>query len=199
MINFNQILPNLYVGTCPTGLEDIEKLKNQCGITAVLNLQSDEDLRGMGLDWPLLEEHYRKLRIEAERAPMKDFDYNDQRRGLPQAVKILARLLASGHRTYLHCNAGAGRSPLVAMAYLYWCRGLPLRNAIRHVEERRPCSPYDELLEVSRDDLLCTDLVQKAISRRASKLSIQRGGHGGDTQRYWPEAEREILKKALGR
>jgi hypothetical protein len=50
MIDHNQILPNLYTGTHPETLEGIQELKDRCGITAVLNLKTDEDLRERGID-----------------------------------------------------------------------------------------------------------------------------------------------------
>ena len=150
MIDYDQILPNLYVGTYPEILEDIRELKDRCGVTAVLNLQTDEDLRERGIDWPAMEESYGKLEIEVHRVPLRDFDHEHQRQHLPEAVKVLAGLLASGHITYLHCNAGTGRSPLVAMAYLHWYGKLSFKQAIRHVRERRYCASYEDLLKVSR-------------------------------------------------
>ena len=150
MIDYDQILPNLYVGTYPEILEDIQELKDRCGVTAVLSLQSDEDLRDRGIDWPAMEQSYKKLGLEVQRVPLRDFDHEDQRQHLPEAVSALAGLLASGHIGYLHCNAGTGRSPLVAMAYLHWYGKLSFKQAIRHVRERRYCASYEDLLKVSR-------------------------------------------------
>ena len=151
MIDYDQILPNLYVGTYPEGIKDVRKLKDQRGVTAVLNLQTDQDLRDRRIEWPTVEVSYKKLGMEVYRVPMRDFDYDDQRKQLPEAVKTLSKLLASGHIVYLYCNAGVSRSPLVAMAYLYWCRKLGLEEAIGLVRERRRCSPYEDLLEVDRE------------------------------------------------
>jgi hypothetical protein len=149
MIDYNQILPNLYVGTYPQNAEDIQELKDRWGVTAVLNLQTDEDLSERNMDWQAMEGMYKKLGMEICRVPMRDFDYEHQRQHLPEAVRVLAGLLASGHVTYLHCNAGVGRSPLVAMGYLYWCRNLGFKKAVQHVRQRRDCAPYEDLLEVS--------------------------------------------------
>jgi protein-tyrosine phosphatase len=146
MISYDRILANLYVGTYPESLEDIQELKDRYGVTAVLSLQTDEDLRERGIDWLEMEEFYKRLAIEAHRVPLRDFDREHQRQHLPEAVKVLAGLLASGHITYLHCNAGTGRSPLVAMAYLHWCLKMDREQAIRHVRERRYSAPYEDLL-----------------------------------------------------
>ncbi|NIQ39285.1 MAG: hypothetical protein GTN81_11920 [Proteobacteria bacterium] len=198
MIFFNRILPDLYVGMCPEGFEDILKLVNFCGITAVLNLQTNDDLRERGLDWKALKESYRKLSVEVLRVPMRDFDYEDQRKVLPAAVRALVKLLASGNIIYLHCNVGAARSPLVAMAYLYWCRDFSLREAIGHVQRHRPCSPYEDLLEISRQDLLRDSDVRKEIPQLASEISKKRKNNLADPRTYQVEAEARILKKLLG-
>jgi protein-tyrosine phosphatase len=146
MIDFDQILPNLYVGSCPKSLDDILLLKERIRVTAVLNLQTDEDLRQWSIHWPAMETFYNEAGIRVERAPMRDFDPEHQRECLPQAVGILAELLTSGAVIYLHCTAGAGRSPLVAMAYLYWYGRMDRDEAIHHVHERRFCAPYEDLL-----------------------------------------------------
>jgi atypical dual specificity phosphatase len=145
MIDYDQILPNLYVGTYPETAEDLRELKVR-GITAVLNVQTDEDFRDRGIDWPEMEDSYRSVGLEVNRVPMRDFDPEDQRQQLPEAVSTLAALLAKGHIVYLHCNAGTGRSPLVAMAYLHGYSNMSRRQAIKHVRDRRYCVPYEDLL-----------------------------------------------------
>jgi protein-tyrosine phosphatase len=148
MIDYDPILANLYVGSCPKSLDDILLLKERIRVTAVLNLQTDEDLRQWSIHWPAMETFYHEVGIRVERAPMRDFDREHQRECLPRAVKILTELLTPGAVIYLHCTAGAGRSPLVAMAYLYWCGRMAQDEAIRHVHERRFCAPYEDLLSV---------------------------------------------------
>jgi protein-tyrosine phosphatase len=197
MMSFSQILEELYMGSHPETLEGIENLKSLCGITVVLNPQTAEDLVERGLDWSTLEACCTDLDISTQRIQMRDFDYEDQRRTLPDAVKTLARLLSSGQIVYLHCNAGQGRSLLVAMAYLYWCCGLSSKDAVKHVKERRVCSPTTELLEIVRQDLLGEDKLCKYIALRAYKLWNQRGSQASDPFCDWIDAEKEILKKIL--
>jgi len=197
MMSFSQILEELYMGSHPETLEGIENLKSLCGITVVLNLQTAEDLVERGLDWSTLEACCTDLDISTQRIQMRDFDYEDQRRTLPDAVKTLARLLSSGQIVYLHCNAGQGRSPLVAMAYLYWCPGLSPQDAVMHVKERRACSPTTELLEVTRQDPLGEEKLRKCIALRAYKVSRQRESQASDPFRDWLDAEKEMLKEIL--
>jgi len=97
MVDCDQILPDLYVGTYPQGFEDIRELKKRLRVSAALNLQTDQDVRERGIDWKLLEAHYKALDIDVHRVPMRDFDYDDQEEKLPEAVRVLSKLLATGH------------------------------------------------------------------------------------------------------
>jgi Dual specificity phosphatase, catalytic domain len=114
---------------------------HKAGIGAVLNLQTDEDCAFLNIDWPKLQTYYRKLGIEVRRVPVRDFDPGDLATKLPQCVLTLQELLDGGHTVYLHCTAGIGRSPTVAIAYLHWQCGMCLDEAYRHVRVRRTCSP----------------------------------------------------------
>ncbi len=118
-MNHSQILPRLFVGSCPATTEDINRLKADLGITAILNLQTDQDLDYWDLDWPRLESHCRESGVVVRRVPIRDFDAEDLRRNLPGCVEILDELLQAGHTVYIHCNIGSGRSPSVAIAYLF--------------------------------------------------------------------------------
>ena len=136
-----QILPNLFVGIVPRTVEDIEILVREFGITAVLNLQTDDDMRSVDVDWKPLEENYRKRNVALTRCRVRDFDSLDLREKLPECVRALQRLLANGHTVYLHCTAACGRSPTVAIAYLHWHLGWDLNRAVTYVKHRRPCVP----------------------------------------------------------
>ena len=49
MINFDPIDGGIFVGTCPTSLIDIQRLK-QAGFTSVLNLQTDVDFQKLRIN-----------------------------------------------------------------------------------------------------------------------------------------------------
>ena len=49
-----------------------------------------------------------------------DFCADGLRKGLPEAAAALDHHLREGHVVYCHCTAGMGRSPGVAIGYLYW-------------------------------------------------------------------------------
>jgi atypical dual specificity phosphatase len=140
-MNLSQILPRLFIGSCPTSADDINRLKTDYGVTAILNLQTDHDLDYWDLNWKPLQARCDELRIELRRIPIRDFDGMDLRMKLPQCVETVDSLLRSGHSVYIHCNIGTGRSPNVALAYLVWCEGWKLHHAVEHVTNCRSCSP----------------------------------------------------------
>ena len=147
----DEILRNLYVGSHPTTREDIQALENN-GISAVLNLQSDSDFQGHGIDWPRLRAIYFSQGIEVCRVPITDFDDDDLRNKLPEAVRVLEELLQRGRTVFLHCNAGVNRSPSTVISYLHWSLNWSLDEAERHVRERHPCSPVMEVIRLATRD-----------------------------------------------
>jgi protein-tyrosine phosphatase len=148
-MDYDEILSQLFVGSRPRTVEDIEQLKQDAGITAVLNLQTDEDMYWYDIDWEALEAHYRQSEIEVTRFPIKDFEPEELREKLPGCVRTLEKLLLVGHTVYLHCTAGVNRSPSVAIAYIHRCRGLDLEKAVAFVMERRNCSPEVEAIRLA--------------------------------------------------
>ncbi|MGA8184304.1 MAG: dual specificity protein phosphatase family protein [Terriglobia bacterium] len=141
MIDYNRIQPRLLVGTFLESSHEVEMLRNREGVTAVINLQTDEDLRMDRFFAEPLEKLYDGSGVKLCRVPIRDFDESHLRERLPECVAALARLLEEGHTVYLHCTAGVNRSPTVAIAYLHWCIGWKLDSAVKHVEACRSCSP----------------------------------------------------------
>lgn len=148
-MDYHQIFPRLYVGGYVAAGDDVARLKHEIGVTAVLNLQTDDDMRYLKLDWDSLLDCYKVYGIEVRRVPVRDFDATDLQRKLPASVSALSELLESGHTVYLHCSAGAGRSPSVAIAYLRWRCGWTLDRAVAHVTQCRPCTPNIEAIRLA--------------------------------------------------
>ena len=141
MINYNRIQPWLLVGAFLESAHEVEMLQRREGVTAVLNLQTEEDFEEVRY----FDEHpeilYADTGVKVCRVPVRDFDDSHLQQRLPECVAALRRLLDQGHTVYLHCTAGVNRSPTVAIAYLHWCLGWELDSAVKHVEKRRHCSP----------------------------------------------------------
>jgi protein-tyrosine phosphatase len=141
----SEILPALFVGEYPR-VEDVAWLKQEFGISAVLSLQDVEDLTAHGLSLPALIAEYRRHQIEFRRAPVADFDCQSLAVALPATLDELHALTQSGHRAFLHCNAGCNRAPTMAIAYLHVHHAMALDEARDFVKARRPCGPYMEVL-----------------------------------------------------
>ena len=148
----DHILPNLLVGSCPTTAEDTDRLQRDFAVTAVLNLQTQDDFDFWGFDWEEMVARYQHLGIVVRRLPVRDFDPDDLRRNLPRCVTVLGELLNLGHTVFLHCNAGVNRSPTVAIAYLCWIEGRTLEAATEHVVASHPCEPYLEAIRLASED-----------------------------------------------
>jgi protein-tyrosine phosphatase len=144
-MEYAQVTYRLFVGSHPQTVDDIERLRRDLAITAILNLQTDEDMVTAGLDWEPLEVHYSTCPVVLFRVPMKE-EQGEMREKLFQCIGALERLLSAGHTVYLHCTAGIGRSPTVAVGYLHYCMGWELNAAARYVKEVRKCSPHLEAL-----------------------------------------------------
>lgn len=140
-MNFSQVLPRLFVGSCPADASDISHLKTEFGITAILNLQTDHDLDYCDLDLSRFEARCRELGMEMRRVAIRDNDGSDLVAKLPDCVEILDELLSDGHTVYAHCNVGMNRSPAVVLAYLVWRLGWNLDDATEHVTRCQSCSP----------------------------------------------------------
>ena len=151
-MDVSQIRPNLFVGSFPKSPEDIDRLKREFGITAVLNVQTDEDMAHWGLNWQELQLSYREASIDVRRIPVRDFDPDDLRRKLPECVELLDELLDLGHTVYLHCNMAVNRSPTIAIAYLHWIQGWSLEKATDHVMRCRSCDPYLDAIGLAGED-----------------------------------------------
>jgi protein-tyrosine phosphatase len=149
---YSQILPNLQLGSCLRSPNDVDDLKRNLGITAVLNLQTDEDFRYWEINWPALLDRFLSCSILVRRVQVRDFDTEDLRDKLAECVRGLQELLDADHIVYLHCTAGIGRSPSVATTYLVWCRGMSLDDAVSYVKTRHRCAPdLDAIRSVTSD------------------------------------------------
>jgi len=151
-MDLDQLLPKLFVGSHPETTHDIDRLKQDLGVTAVLNLQTDEDIRCLNLDWDQFEDHYRRAAIKLRRIPVRDFEASDLRKRLPDCVEALARLLQDGHSVYVHCSLGVARAPSVVVAYLHWVRNWDLNRAVKDVSTRRRCSPNADAVRLASED-----------------------------------------------
>jgi protein-tyrosine phosphatase len=140
------ISDELLVGEYP-GHADIAWLKNTYGITAVHNLQDDDDLRMNGLDNSELRAEYDAHGIDYVRTPIQDGSADAMAERLEAALNDLRDLAVPGSRVYLHCNAGMNRAPTLAIAFLRAYRQMSLEEAMILVKKNRACGPFMTVLE----------------------------------------------------
>lgn len=152
----SQILPNLFVGSCPRSVDDIDRLAKEMKVSAVVNVQTDGDLDYWEIDWPSLATHYDRLGMDARRLPVQDFSPDALRENLPRCVDAVKELLAVGHTVFVHCNVGVNRSPSICIAYLHWIVGRTLDDAVEHVTQCRSCEPYLEAIRLASADRLAS-------------------------------------------
>jgi len=141
-----EVSRHLLIGEYPR-VEDIAWLKESFRITAVHNLQDDDDLRHHGLDIKHLRQAYAREGIKLVHTPISDGSADHMAERLKPALEDLHALMKSGERVYLHCNGGVNRAPTLAIAYLRAHGGMSLDEAVAHVKQRRACGPFMTVLE----------------------------------------------------
>lgn len=132
------ITRHVAVGPYPQTSEHVETLA-ESGVTALVNLQTDEDLRHRGVDLERLQASLRQRDIEPHRMPIRDFDEAELIQHLPAAADLLDRLARAGHGVYVHCTAGMGRAPAVILTYLSG-QGHELSQARELLHRQHPAS-----------------------------------------------------------
>lgn len=128
------------------------------------------------LDIRPIQEACRSLGIVHVRFEIRDFDPFDLRMRLPDAVRVCAEASGSGRGPlYIHCTAGLGRAPAVAMAWMHWCKGYALEDAVSLLTSIRACNPKVQAIRQATVDVLYpqpsvdVDLVLTAATVQAAQ------------------------------
>lgn len=178
---YNRVLSDLIVGSCPQTPKDVDRLAEQENVKAIFCLQQDSDMAYFDLDIrAIIDRCEARGDIEHVRAPIQDFSPHDLRLRLPAVTSLLYRLMerhsplasledpsvfcteadqgpASGPRhpcVYVHCTAGMGRAPGVALAYMNWVRGFQLDRAFAVLRAVRACCPKLSAVRAATADVL---------------------------------------------
>lgn len=193
-LNWGAIRDDLVIGSCPVTVADIDRIRIETGVTALLSVQTDLCRGAFCIDYDAHCRHGQQAGLVLVNAPMHDFDPPDQRRRLPGAVRALHRLLAGGHSVYVHCTAGINRAPLTVLAYLTLVEGMTSKDAIALILRGRPqAEPYWEAYNGCRTDLVAAN--EASIQRRARDLAQR--DPAGSADRHRGEAERQIIRDVL--
>ncbi|XP_021904107.1 phosphoglucan phosphatase LSF2, chloroplastic [Carica papaya] len=163
-MNYTLIIDNLIVGSQPQKPEDIGHLKQEENVAYILNLQQDKDVKYWGIDLQSITRRSRELGILHMRRPAKDFDPDSLRIQLPKAVSSLEWAISEGKgKVYVHCTAGLGRAPAVAIAYMFWFCGMNLNTAYETLTSKRPCGPNKRAIRGATYDLAKNDPWKEAF------------------------------------
>ncbi|HYQ71834.1 MAG TPA: dual specificity protein phosphatase family protein [Gammaproteobacteria bacterium] len=193
-LNWSEVTKDIVIGTCPMTPDDLIRIQKEARVTALLSLQHDDCLTYWGIDYFQMQKKAAQIGLTLARLQIRDFDIADMRRRLPSAISSLAVLQASGHRTYVHCTAGLGRSPLVVLSYLILVDDYDPEEAISMIlASRTDAVPAWEAYHGCRYDLV--ESFRKKIERRAYELYEQ--GTNDSLQADWQQAEREVLQNVL--
>ena len=121
----------------------------------MFDTQQDKDKEHWGVDAHAIREQMRARDVLHVREPFLDFNADSLRVGLPKAVASMDKAMREGHIVYCHCTAGMGRSPGVAIAYLYWCLNFEsLDQAYDFLTSKRPCGPKKESIRLATCDMM---------------------------------------------
>ncbi|KAG2729695.1 hypothetical protein I3760_01G261800 [Carya illinoinensis] len=163
-MNYNFINPDLIVGSCLQTPEDVDKLRS-IGVKTIFCLQQDSDLEYFGVDINAIRDYAKKYDdITHLRAEIRDFDAFDLRTRLPAVVSKLDKAInRNGGVTYIHCTAGLGRAPAVALAYMFWVQDYGLGEAHQLLLSKRTCSPNLDAIKSTTADIL-TGLRKKLVT-----------------------------------
>ncbi|XP_041022046.1 phosphoglucan phosphatase DSP4, amyloplastic-like isoform X2 [Juglans microcarpa x Juglans regia] len=163
-MNYNYINPDLIVGSCLQTPEDVDKLR-RIGVKTIFCLQQDSDLEYFGVDINAIRDYAKMYDdITHLRAEIRDFDAFDLRKRLPAVVSKLDKAInRNGGVTYIHCTAGIGRAPAVALAYMFWVQDYRLGEAHQLLLSKRSCSPNLDAIKSTTADIL-TGLRKKLVT-----------------------------------
>lgn len=157
-MNYTLITDNLIVGSQPQKPEDIDHLRQEQNVAYILNLQQDKDVEYWGIDLQSIVKRCQKVGIRHMRRPARDFDPDSLRSGLPKAVSSLEWAISEGKgKIFVHCTAGLGRAPAVAIAYMFWFCGMNLNTAYDTLTSKRPCGPNRRAIRGATYDLAKND------------------------------------------
>ncbi|PKU62220.1 phosphoglucan phosphatase LSF2, chloroplastic [Dendrobium catenatum] len=156
-MNYNIISDDLVVGSQPQKPEDIYHLKEE-GVAYILCLQQDKDIEYWDIDFASIAKSCSNVGVHHMRRPARDFDPNSLRSQLPKAVSSLEWAISDGKgRVYVHCTAGLGRAPAVAIAYMFWFCDMNLDTAYNKLTSKRPCGPNKTSIRGATYDLAKND------------------------------------------
>jgi len=137
-LNWSEIRPKLFVGTCPRTPADLDRLINEAGVGGFVCLQTDKEMKYQGINY---HENYNRCMergVAWTRVAIEPANEHHQAQMLPDATRIVQGHLNAGRKVYLFGTEGVNRTMLVTVAYLCYLEKVPMEEAIIEAGQLRP-------------------------------------------------------------
>ena len=143
MMSLSQISSQVIVGSTPKDVGDVRELHEKHGVTSVLSLQTDADLRTRGINMDLLEAQYQKRTINFQRFPIEDVDPESMAQKILKPIQYLLAQVQNKQIVYVHCNAGICRATSTVLGFLHLQHGMTMQEGLDFIRAKRPiANPY---------------------------------------------------------
>ena len=152
-LEFNKIgEKNIFIGPYPQSENDFKKL-NENGIDAILNLQSDKDMKIRQINYQFQLDLAKKYGIKINRYPIIDFNQIDLYNKLKGAGDLLNNLIKEGKTIYVHCTAGMSRAAATVIIYLVLHENYNVEEADNFCKKYRPiiCPNYGVINKIASE------------------------------------------------
>eukprot|EP00850_Spirogloea_muscicola_P004004 SM000017S02744 [mRNA] locus=s17:173:3853:+ [translate_table: standard] len=199
-LNWDYITPNIMVGSCPRSSADIDRLVDEGGVQAILNLQSDLCFEALEIPYQSIRSRAVERGVLLHRVPTRDFDRGDQAMMLPEAVRTINMLVSRGFKVYVHCTAGINRATLAVVGYLTFVQGMTVDEAVKVVRTARSVAhPYIECWQKVHDHIL--DGRQEELTFISKEIYQGRcaGGVHGNSKTDWGAAQQVAISRTFAR
>lgn len=117
---FNKVKDtNIIIGSYPLSQNDLIRMK-KAGVTAVMNIQTGNEMTERGVFWPQMKQKYRENGIDCVMSyPIPDHDEDNYVEELFNCSQHLNDMITErGHTVYINDNSSITRAPTLALTYL---------------------------------------------------------------------------------
>ena len=126
---------NIFIGPYAIDDKDVKEMKD-IGITAVLNLQTQDDINERGYSWAKMNQVYKSRGLNCIHYPIDDYDEQDHPQKVFAAAQYLNDLLnAKNNKVYIHCSSGISRASTVVLCYLALYKKIACWRSIDQCDE----------------------------------------------------------------
>ena len=127
---------NIFIGSYPIDDQDIRDMKD-IGITAVLNLQTQDDIAERGYSWAKMQQLYQQKGIKsAIHYSIDDYNEDEHIKKTFAAAQYLNDLVNSkNNKVFIHCSSGISRASTVVLCYLALYKKVPCWRSIDQCDE----------------------------------------------------------------